>query len=398
MPLFQYKAIGEDGRESKGVIDADSLSMAKEKLRKQKILVVAIKALSGASSNNSKISLNDTQLLSFTRELAQLLKAGLPLYESLLTIEEKQKNSKSHVLFADLCDLLKNGSSLSSALSKYPESFHEIYLSMVKSAEQTGSLHDAFSQLTLLISKQQKLKKQLFSSLAYPAFLGGFCLLVIGALFFFVIPSMKELFEGRTVHPLTHIVISLSDFLNKNVLLLLFSGLATITGLYALSQKPWFRKSLSSFLLKLPYVKKVIAQAALVRFFRAMNMLLSGGVPFVESLRFAKKAVNNQALADLISHTELKVIEGKKMSQLFASSSFVPPLVVRMITIGEETGNMNLMMLNMAEIYEEELDKDLQQLTTFLQPAVLLFLGAVVGLVVLSILLPLTDVSSFVSS
>src|SRR3989339_787235 len=360
MPLFQYKAIGEDGRESKGVVDADSLLMAKEKLRKQRILVTAIHSLSSLQKN--QVSLNDAQLLSFTRELSQLLKAGLPLYESLVTIEEKQRSTKVHVLFADLCDLLKNGSSLSSALSKYPETFHEIYLSMVKSAEQTGSLYDAFSQLTLLIAKQQKLKKQLFSSLAYPAFLGGFCLLVIGALFFFVIPSMKELFEGRTVHPLTHLVISISDFLNANVFFIAIFLLCFIAGLVFLSKKPFFRKTVSDLLLKLPYIKKIIAQSALVRFFRAMNMLLNGGVPFVEALRFAKKAVNNGALAELISHTELKVIEGKKMSHLFAEASFVPPLVIRMLTIGEETGNMNLMMLNMAEIYEEELDKDLQQL------------------------------------
>ena len=127
-------------------------------------------------------------------------------------------------------------------------------------------------------------------------------------------------------------------------------------------------------------------------------MLLQGGVPLVESLRFSRKVVNHSALENLIAHTESKVVEGKKISQLFAEAPFVPLLVLRMLSIGEETGNMGSMMQNMAEIYEEELDKDLQQLATFLQPAVLLFLGAVVGLVVLSILLPLTDVSSFVSS
>ena len=397
MPLFQYKAIGEDGRESKGIIDADSLFMAKERLRKQRILIISIGGLAD-SNKSSRMILNETQLLSFTRELTQLLKAGLPLYESLVTIEEKQRSSKSHVLFADLCDLLKNGSSLSSALSKYPETFHEIYLSMVKSAEQTGSLFEAFEQLTLLISKQQKLKKQLFASLAYPAFLGAFCLLVIGSLFFFVIPSMKELFEGRSVHPLTHTVIVLSDFLNNHVLSIALCLFSASFGLYFLNKQESFRKKVSQFLLTLPYIKKIITQSALIRFFRGMNMLLNGGVPLVEALRFARKAVNNEVLASLISEAELKVVEGKKISQIFAGAPFMPPLVIRMLTIGEETGNMSLMMRNMAEIYEEELDKDLLQLTTFLQPAVLLFLGAVVGLVVLSILLPLTDVSSFISS
>lgn len=396
MPLFQYKAIGDDGRESKGIIDADSLFMAKERLRKQKILIISIMSL--AESKSSRVVLNENQLLSFTRELTQLLKAGLPLYESLVTIEEKQRSSKVHVLFADLCDLLKNGSGLSSALTKYPETFHEIYLSMVKSAEQTGSLFEAFDQLTLLISKQQKLKKQLFASLAYPAFLGGFCLLVIGALFFFVIPSMKELFEGRSVHPLTHFVIVLSDFLNNHVLSMALCVFSSGVCFYLLNKQESFRKKAGRFLLTLPYIKKIITQSALIRFFRAMNMLLNGGVPLVESLRFARKAVNNGALASLIAEAEVKVVEGKKISQIFEGAHFVPPLVVRMLTIGEETGNMSLMMRNMAEIYEEELDKDLLQLTTFLQPAVLLFLGAVVGLVVLSILLPLTDVSSFISS
>ena len=396
MPLFRYKAIGDDGKETKGVIDADSLVMAKDKLRKQRILVTSLDTF--AQSKSSKVILNPAQLLAFTRELAQLLKAGVPLYESLLTIEEKQKQSKIHPLFADLCDLLKNGSSFSFSLSKYPESFHEIYLSMVRSAEKSGALYEAFDQLTLLIAKQQKLKKQLVSSLAYPAFLGGFCLLVIGALFFFVIPSMKELFEGRALHPSTGFVIGVSDFLNKYVVMLaLFLGLA-VSFFCWVSRQPNFKKRLSLLLFKIPYCKKILIESSLIRFFRAMHMLLSGGVPLVESLRFTKKVVGGGAFEDLIAKTEAKVIEGRKVSQLFSEAPFIPLLVLRMLSIGEESGNMDGMMKNMAEIYEEELDKDLQQLATFLQPAVLLFLGAIVGLVVLSILLPLTDVSSFVSS
>jgi general secretion pathway protein F/type IV pilus assembly protein PilC len=395
MPLFQYKIIGEDGKEQKGILDADSLFMAKERLRKQKLLITSIQSISGSAS---RVVLKQSQLLSFTRELAQLLKAGLPLYESLVTIEEKHRKSKVHVLFADICDLIKNGSSFSNALSRYPETFHEIYLSMVKSAEQSGSLYDAFSQLTILISKQQKLKKQLLSSLAYPAFLGSFCLIVIGALFFFVIPSMKELFEGRSLHPLTSIVIAISNFLQTQILWLLSFVLLMASSLYALSRRKSFRIQLGLWLLKAPYIKKIIMQSALIRFFRAMYMLLSGGVTLVEALHFAKKVVNNTAFLSLIEKTSTQVVEGKKISQVFSEAPFIPPLVLRMLAIGEETGNMSLMMRNMAEIYEEELDRDLEQLATFLQPAVLLFLGVVVGVVVLSILLPLTDVSSFVSS
>ncbi len=395
MPLFQYKAVGGDGKDFKGVINADSLLMAKERLRKDKILVTSVELLHLKAKS---FVLNTQQLLAFTREMAQLLKAGLPLYESLLTIEEKQKKSKNHPLFADLCDKLKSGFSFSHALSLYPDTFHEIYLSMVRAAEQSGSLFEAFDRLTLLISKQEKLKKQLISSLAYPAFLGGFCLLIIGFLFFFIIPSMKELFEDRALHPLTQFIISLSDFLNTHRIELFGMGVLVFLGVFLSFQNPFFQRKIGVVLLKTPYIKKVLLESALVRFFRSMQMLLIGGVSLVDSLHFSKKMVGSELFKELISKTEEEVQEGKKMSQLFAKAPFIPPLVIRMLGIAEETGNMTGMMQSMAEIYEEELDKDLLQLMTFLQPAVLIFLGAVVGLVVLSILLPLTDVSSFVSS
>lgn len=395
MALFQYKAIGVGGKAEKGVIDADSLVMAKERLRREQVLITDIACL---QEDKKKIVLSASQLLAFTREISQLLKAKLPLYESLLTIEEKQRNTKSHPLFVDLCDRLKNGSSFSSALGQYPETFNPIYLSMVVSAEQSSSLFEAFDQLSFLISKQQKLKKQLTSSLAYPAFLGGFCFLVVIALFFFVIPSMKELLEGRALHPLTQAVLFISNFLNANGMVLLFSGIGFLFGVYGATRSQTIRKKVSEKLLSLPFCKKIILESAFVRLFRTMTMLLSGGVPLVEALHFSRKSVGNWLLEDLLSKTEKEIIEGKKISDIFAQSIFIPPLVIRMIKIGEETGNMVSMMQSLAEIYEEELDKNLLQLVTFLQPAVLLFLGGVVGLVVLSILLPLTDVSSFVSS
>lgn len=395
MPLFQYRAITPEGRSIKGTIDADSLIQAKERLRQEKVLVTSLQAI---GAKRQPIALNKTQLLGFTRELTQLLKAGLPLYESLCTIEEKQRRSKNHPLFIDLCDQLKGGAIFSSILARYPQTFDEVYLSMVRSAEHSGALSEAFDQLTLLISKQLKLKKQLTASLAYPAFLGGFCLLVIFGLFFFVIPSMEQLFEGRKLHPLTALIVSISHWLKQEGLVLGAFSLLAIISTIVLSKTEVFRRWSSQFLLSLPFLKNVILHAALVRFFRSMYMLLSGGVPLLEALHFAQKTVQNGWLEAQIVYMQKQMVEGKKLSTLWGSSSFIPPLVIRMCAIGEETGNMDFAMRNLAEIYEEELDKELLQITTFLQPAILLFLGAVVGLVVLSILLPLTDVSSFLSS
>ncbi len=395
MPLFRYKAIEANGRWIKSVIDADSLSNAKERLQKQKILVSSLTSL---KAEKSRPRLKANQLLSFTRELSQLLKAGLPLYESLLTIEEKQRKSPQHALFADLCDKLKGGLKLSSLLRLYPETFPVIYLSMVHSAEQTGDLSLAFEKLAILLTKQQKLKKQLFAALAYPTFLAGFCLFVIGALFLFIIPSMEELFEGRSLHPMTETVLSISRFLHTHVLSLFLFILTVTASIYMAARLPSMRCKIQKGLYKVPYLKDLLLASGLVRLFRAMHMLLCGGVPLLETLHYAKTIVKSSLLDSLLSQVELQLIEGKKLSQLLSHSRLIPPLVIRMLHIGEETGTMTTIMQSLADIYEEDLDKDLEQIMTFLQPVILLLLGAVVGLVVLSILLPLTDVSSFTTS
>lgn len=395
MPVYSYKALTEEGKKISGVIDADSLHLAKERLKKRQILITQLELFQ--SRKKVEVSLAPSKLLVFTRELSQLLRAGLPLYESLVTIEEKYRRHKAHALFVDLCDHLKSGKSLSSALSSYPKTFDKIYLSMVKAAEQSGYLSEAFTDLTALITKQQKLKKQLFSALAYPAFLGVFCVVVVIALFFFVIPSMQELFEGRQLHPLTATVLGISKWLNNSVGLFIFLILSFLAAVVFAARSRQVRMHLFRMACSAPFVRNLLIESALVRFCRAMYLLLSGGVPLLEALAYSRKTMKNVLLEDIVLNAEKKLIEGKKLSELL-SSPFIPSLVVRMLAIAEETGNMNITMKNLSEIYEEELDKNLQQLTTFLQPAVLIFLGAVVGIVVLSILLPLTDVSSFLSS
>lgn len=395
MPIYRYRAMTEGGKGVAGVIDADSLPLAKEKLLKQQVMVTHLFEL---EQNQKEIVLDPTLLLAFTRELGQLLRAGLPLYESLLTIEEKYRRFKSHPLFLDLCDRLKGGASLSSALKHYPKSFDRVYLSMVQAAERSASLAYIFDQLSTLISRQQKLRKQLFSSLAYPAFLGVFCLVVIGALLFFVIPSMQELFEGRQLHPLTQAVLGISRFVNENGWALLAAISLLIASTLVLLRRPEGRAALQKASLKLPFFKTVIIQAALIRFCRSTSVLLNGGVPLIEALALSRRVMKNGLLEQVVEEAEKRIVEGKSLSAQLKLSPIIPPLVVRMLAIAEETGKMAPMLQNIAEIYDEDLERNLTQMTSLLQPAILMILGAIVGVVILSILLPLTDVSSFLSN
>ncbi len=395
MPLFRYFAVSSEGKAVKGVIDADSLDAAKERLRKQQVLVTNLSAL---QSKQDQLALPPSTLLSFTRELAQLLKAGLPLYESLLTIEEKHRRHKVHPLYLDLCDHLKEGSSLSQALKRYPSTFDRIYLSMVQVAEQSGNLPVIFEQLAQLITRQQKLKKQLTSALAYPSFLALFCFCILCGLMFFVVPSMAELFEGRSLHPITTIVLGISNWMNAHLIFLTTTLLTLICGVVICVRSRQGKTLLYELSLKLPLVKTLLLHSALVRFCRSLAMLLAGGVPLLEALSLARNVVKSPLIEASILQAEQRVGQGERLSAAFKGARLIPPLVLRMLALSEETGKMGDAFFSLAEIYDEEMEKHLEQLSTFLQPALLITLGAVVGLVVLSILLPLTDVSSFVSN
>lgn len=389
MPLFRYQALSADGRKMNGVVEADSLSVAKERLRGRQIFVTE---LSLARGTRVIPQLKSPRRLAFTRELAQMLKAGLPLYDAMITIEEKYRRDPGHPLLLDIIDRLKQGQSFSSALKLYPTTFDEIYIAMVHSAEETGSLPEVFIQLSTLLEKREKLRKQIVSALIYPAFLLSFAFLVTMGLFFIVVPSMADLFEGRPLHPLTQFVLSLSHFL-RHYASFLALGIASIaTFIWYTLRKKEERQKLFSRCMSLPLVGTLLLQAALARFFRCGCLLLESGIPLIETLRLSRQVMRHPVFEEEIARIEHKVLSGAKLQNELKNSSLFPSLVIRLLGIAEETGRMGEMFKSLADIYEEEMEKSLTQLTTLLQPALLILLGAIVGLVILAILLPLTDV------
>lgn len=391
MALFRYRAIADSGKEIKGFVDADCLETAKEKLRKQQFLITSVTCL---QTKPKEPVLSSTLLLIFTKELTQLLKAGLPLYESLLTIEEKYSRHRSHALFLDLCHRLKEGYALSESLKKYPNTFDTIYVAMVHIAEQSGNLITTFEQLVQIISHQQLIKKQLKSALIYPCVLFCFSFLIVLGLLLFVIPSMKELFEDRALHPITALVLGMSNQLNTHIRALFVS--ITIFGITALiTLKKLFREIIYPILIRLPYVSTLLFHNTLLRLSRTMAMLLNAGIPLIEATVLVKKVVKHPVLEKVLADVEQKLSQGKKLSWIYKEHSVMPALMVRMLAIAEETGKMSEAFFHLSKIYEEELEKHLAQITAFLQPIMLIALGAIIGLVVLSILIPLTDVGSF---
>ena len=392
MPLFEYLAVSPRGKKVKATIDAESLQDAKVKLIRRKIAAIKIRSL---GEKDLKDTLKKSEILNLTRELSRLIHAGLPLFEALSALEEKYLGQKPHKILLNLVDMVRSGHKFSEALGKHHTSFDLLYITIVENAEKTGKLSEALDELTDLMNKQIQIKKQVTAALLYPGILFSFCLLVLGSLLFYVIPSLKEIFDGRDLHPFTKIIFTVSAFAcnSKTYACFILTTLILISvGLFS-TQRGKKRFYLLPF--QIPFIKKLLQKVAIIRFSRAIATLLEGGVPIIQSLDQARKIIRHPDLEKIIQKAQRLISEGQPIHIPFQNESLIPPLIPRMISIAEEGGKLPFMMKQIAQIYEEELEKTLTYFTTVAQPILLLILGLIIGFVLLSVLLPMTDVSSF---
>ena len=391
MPLYHYSAIDKTGKKRSGYIEASVLSEAKEILRNQGFMV---SSLSLKTKSTSSDGLKGENLMTFTIQLSQLVSAGIPLYESLVAIEEQYRGESFHRILLSLCEQIKAGTPLSTAMSQYPDSFDTLYTSMVRAGESVGVLNIVLEKLSVLLDRQAKLKKQIVTALIYPGILAVFSLLIIGMLLGFVVPSIEGIFEDRKLNGFTEFVLSVSR-IARNYWWLYLPLLAGLIGFLVY----WMRSKegkikFQRFAMRLPLVGKVMVQAAVARFCRTMGTLQLGGLPMIESLDISRSVMNNVVLEEEVKRAEMKIIEGSSLGKELSRSKLIPPMVSRMLLVGEEAGGLVPMLNKIAEMYEQELEKNLERLMALAQPLILIFMGVVIGVILMAILLPLTDISS----
>lgn len=398
MPIFNYAYLNSKGKRQSGQLEASSEGEAKEKLRRQGTIVLAFFT---AETKQKKIgfkkkrALKGKNLQTFTTQLSQLLLAGVPLYESLLSLEEQYRQEDFHPILLSLCDQIKGGASLSDALGKFPESFNRLYCAMVAAGEAVGILDKTLEKLAVLLAKQATLRKHLTTALLYPLLLCAFSCGVIILLLTFVIPSLEMIFEDRQVNRFTSIVIGLSHFLTGSwPFYVPFMG-TLVSGCTFLLRTPRGKRLFQKQLLKIPLLRTILTQAALARFCRTMGTLLHGGAAILHAMQIARQVMRNPFLEEIIEKAEERIVAGSFLSVELRKSSLIPPLVPRMLAIGEEGGNTAFMLEKIAELYEEETEKTLGRLTALAQPVILIVMGGIVGIIMLAVLLPLTDVNAF---
>jgi general secretion pathway protein F len=391
MPLYHYQYMNA-GKKRSGVVEALSDQEAKAQLREQGLLVTQLKIKDKISK---KQNLRGDMLQAFTVQLSQLINAGVPLYESLTALEEQSRGESYHRTILGLCEKIRGGLSLSAAMANYPESFDRLYCGMVAAGEAVGVLGPVLDKLTHFLSRQMKLRKQIVTAMIYPGVLGSFSLLIIAVLLGFVVPSLEGIFGDRKLNAFTSSVMALSHIFRDYWWLYIPVIAGSLTWLIFKIRSPQGRLWIEKILLNLPLFKTLVVQTAVARFCRTMGTLLQGGLNIIESLRISRGVMRNATLENEILVAEGRIIEGHSLSQELKKSAYFPQLVARMLAVGEESGTTVTMLNSIADMYEQELEKTLDRVMALAQPVILIIMGLVIGTVLLAILLPLTDVSSF---
>jgi type IV pilus assembly protein PilC len=393
MPVFTYRGTNRSGNSVAGEMNAPTKTEAQSQLRRQQITPTKMSE-KGKEFNLPTFGsgVKAKELAVFTRQFSVMIDAGLPLVQCLEILASQQENKTFQKVLAGTRASVEGGSTLSAAMKQYPKVFDPLYSNMVEAGETGGILDTILQRLSTYIEKNVKLKAAVKSALIYPVGVITVAGLVITLLLWKVVPIFATLFAGLGVDlPLpTKIVIALSNFIGSIFGLLIIVGLVgSIIGLKIWYGTPQGRFVLDTITLKLPILGMVMRKIAVARFTRTLGTLISSGVPILESLDITAKTSGNAVVERALFKVRKALEEGKSLTDPLKESGVFPGMVTQMIAVGEQTGAMDAMLQKIADFYEDEVDAAVKDLLTALEPIMIVFLGVVVGGVVISMYLPL---------
>lgn len=402
MPVYNYKAINDKGESVKGVISAESVKIASDRLRKGGIYLSSIKEASGSRRSSVSLPWNRvsiSELAVMTRQFSTLISSGLPLETSLVALYEQTDDQKLKGILSQVRSRVSEGSSLHAALEEHKGAFSDLYVSMVRAGEASGTLDVVLDRLADFLEKQLELTSKIRGAMIYPAIMFFVGLGVLVFMMTFVIPKVAGIFEAsnKALPFLTVMLIGASDFLRENfVLLLVFLAVVLFFG-HRYVKTPSGRKVYDRFSLRIPVFGKMSSKVIISRFTRTLATLLSSGIPLLESIRVSESVMGNSLYIDNIRDVRVKVAEGAAFGGCLGQTGIFPPLMVRMVSVGEEAGKMEVMLSKVADMYDTEVDGMLATLTSLLEPVMILIMGVVMGFIVFAILLPVLNLTSVIS-
>ncbi len=425
MPSYAFEAANTAGKTQKGTIEADNSEDAIKKIRSQGLFPTAVreqkeatkaaaakkKQQAGAKKKKRAITIggvNQKQLTLFTRQMSTLQDAGLPLLRSLQILEDQQKPSKLKNVLEDVCEAVSSGSSLSEAFNQHPKVFKRLYVKMVAAGEVGGVLDVVMRRLSEFMEKAQRLKRRIIGAMIYPSVVILIAVAIVTGIMYFVIPKFQEIFADFDIElpALTKWLISSSQWVAgqqdgqkvPGVLWIIMSPFL-IFFFFKLVRMTKFGRAVTDVIrLKIPVIGGLIRKTAIARFTRTLGTLVAAGVPILEAITITRDTSGNYVFEKALGKVHDSIREGDTFAKPLRESKVCDAIVVNMIDVGEETGDLDSMLMKVADNYDEEVDVAVASLLSLLEPFMVVILGGIVGTIVLALFLPLVSMIESVSS
>ncbi|MEE9516809.1 MAG: type II secretion system F family protein [Candidatus Adiutricales bacterium] len=408
MPVYSYRALNPKGKTVRGVVDAESPQRARGRLRSENLFPVEVNLTTGTRTRGQYISQlkrlltvrrnTSAHLTPITRQLATLLAAGLPLVQALDTVQEQTDDHEFGHVLALVKDQVTSGTSLADALESHLNLFSPEFVHLVRAGEISGALGPVLNRLAEGFEQRQARRAKISSALTYPAFM---TVIGIGVLFFilsFIVPTMTGLFEdlGEALPWPTRLLLGASALL-KSYWWVLLLGLVLLVILVAryLRNDDHYRFA-ENIVFRIPVVGSLIKELQLARTMRSMSMLVNGGVPLVTALQVTSQGLGRSNFASALNSARQQIIQGRSLAEGLASGKLFPPLVRRMVNVGEAGGALEEMLERLAQTYEEETERTMTALTSLVEPVIIVIMGFGIGFMMLAILLPIFELSGLV--
>jgi len=396
MPKFKWEARTKSGGTQSGVIEAKDAAIVEAQLKKSGYTNISINEEAAAFSiklpkfgGGGKVDTKD--LVVFTRQFATMIDSGLPLVQCLEILSSQQENKTFKEVLVKVKESVESGSTFADALSKHPKVFDDLFVNLVAAGEIGGILDTILQRLAAYIEKAMKLKKQIKGAMVYPTTIVAIAVIVVGVILVFVIPTFAKMFQefGGELPGPTKLVIALSAFMKKYILVILAAGYAASWGIKKYYNTPVGRKNIDGMALKAPVFGPLIKKVAVAKFTRTLGTMISSGVPIMDGLDIVAKTAGNKIVEEAIYAVRTAISEGKTMAEPLNACGVFPPMVVQMISVGEATGAMDTMLNKIADFYDDEVDDAVSAMTAMMEPLLMVFLGTTVGGLVIAMYLPI---------
>ena len=417
MPSFAYTALDARGQEVRDTMEAASEQEAIQALRQSGYYPTSVmpagkakaaKAPKAAKAAGAKKEINISipflerktvkpkTLMIFTRQLATLIDSGLPLLRGLTVLAKQEPDPVMRKTVSKLGDTVTGGSTFSDALSQHPRIFNKLYVNMVKAGELGGVMELVLVRLADFQEKAQKLKNKVVSAMFYPIIVLIIAIAIMAFLLVYIVPKFKEIFDdmlqGRPLPALTQFVIGFSELVQNNFITIALVVVLVIVAYNVAAKTTKGRQVVDAVKLRIPLFGDLIKKGSISRFSRTLGTLVTSGVPILQALNITRDTAGNVVLSDAIQKVHDSVKEGESIVSPLEKSGLFPPMVVSMIDVGEETGQLPEMLLKIADVYDDEVDNTVAGLTSLLEPIMIVFLAVVVGTIVIALFLPLIDI------